>query len=210
MRNVLPVPAAAALAVLAAVVVAISGCSGGSPQAASQPSAGTSPAAAASPAAGTPRLHWHQCAGLAGQLRCASLRVPVDYRHPGGRKITLALSEVPATAPSGRLGALLVNPGGPGGSGLSLAAGVADGLDPAVAARYDIIGFDPRGVGSSTPALHCDPSFFAGARPDYIPASKAAERVLTGRAKAYAASTEKVSCPSRMTAVISRTTRRTT
>jgi pimeloyl-ACP methyl ester carboxylesterase len=196
MRNVLPVPAAAALAVLAAVAVAISGCSGGSPQAASQPSAGTSPAAATSPAgqrpaAGTPRLHWHQCAGLAGQLRCASLRVPVDYRHPGGRKITLALSEVPATAPSGRLGALLVNPGGPGGSGLSLAAGVADGLDPAVAARYDIIGFDPRGVGSSTPALHCDPSFFAGARPDYIPASKAAERVLTGRAKAYAADCER-------------------
>jgi pimeloyl-ACP methyl ester carboxylesterase len=50
---------------------------------------------------------------------------------------------------------------------------------------------DPRGVGSSTPTLHCDPSFFDGARPDYIPASKAAERVLTGRAKAYAADCER-------------------
>ncbi len=152
MRNVQP---AGAAAVLAAVAVAISGCSGGSSQAAGQPSAGTSPAAITS------------------------------------RKITLALSEVPATAASGRLGPLLVNPGGPGGSGLSLAAGVAAGLDQSVAARYDIIGFDPRGVGSSTPALHCDPSFFAGARPDYIPATKAAEQVLIGRAKAYAGDCER-------------------
>ncbi len=196
MRNVLPGRIAAALAALAAVSVAVAGCSGGSPQPASRPSGGTSPAAATSPAGpgtatGTSRLRWHQCAGLAGRLRCASLRVPLDYRHPAGRKITLALSEVPATAPSGRLGALLVNPGGPGGSGLDLAAGVAGGLNPAVAARYDIIGFDPRGVGSSVPALHCDPAFFAGARPDYIPASKAAEQVLIGRARAYAADCER-------------------
>ncbi len=116
--------------------------------------------------------------------------MPLDYRRPGGRKITLALSEVPATATSGRLGALLVNPGGPGGSGLNLAAGVAAGLDQSVAARYDIIGFDPRGVGSSTPALRCDPSFFAGARPNYVPATKAAEQVLIGRAKTYASDCE--------------------
>ena len=56
-------------------------------------------------------------------VRCASLRVPLDYAHPAGRKITLALSEVPATAPpSQRQGVLLVNPGGPGGSGLPVAA----------------------------------------------------------------------------------------
>ncbi len=188
MRNVLP---AGAAAVLAAVAVAISGCSGGSSQATGQPSAGTTPAAVTSPAAaGAPRLRWHRCAALAAPLRCASLRVPLDYRRPGGRKITLALSEVPATATSGRLGALLVNPGGPGGSGLNLAAGVAAGLDQSVAARYDIIGFDPRGVGSSTPALRCDPSFFAGARPNYVPATKAAEQVLIGRAKTYASDCE--------------------
>ena len=188
MRNVLP---AGAAAVLAAVAVAISGCSGGSSQATGQPSAGTTPAAVTSPAAtGAPRLRWHRCAALAAPLRCASLRVPLDYRRPGGRKITLALSEVPATATSGRLGALLVNPGGPGGSGLNLAAGVAAGLDQSVAARYDIIGFDPRGVGSSTPALRCDPSFFAGVRPNYVPATKAAEQVLIGRAKTYASDCE--------------------
>jgi len=131
-------------------------------------------------------LHWQACS--AGSGRCGHISVPLDYSHPGGRKITLALTEVPATAPaSQRLGILLVNPGGPGASGLSLASFVAQGLSPAVAARYDIIGFDPRGVGASVPSLHCDPSFFAHARPNYIPASQAAEQVLINRAKMYAA-----------------------
>jgi pimeloyl-ACP methyl ester carboxylesterase len=106
--------------------------------------------------------------------------------------ITLALSRVPATAPaSQQQGDLLVNPGGPGGSGLILAAYVAESLSRQVAADYNIIGFDPRGVGSSTPALTCDPSFFSGVRPDYIPASAAAEQTLTNRAKSYAADCEK-------------------
>ena len=118
--------------------------------------------------------------------------MPLNYAKPHGRSITLALSEVPATAPpSQRQGILLVNPGGPGGSGLSLASFVAQGLDPAVAARYDIVGFDTRGVGSSVPALHCDPGFFAHERPNYIPANAAAEKVLINRAKSYAADCEK-------------------
>ena len=118
--------------------------------------------------------------------------MPLDYARPGGRSITLALSRVPATAPaSQQQGDLLVNPGGPGGSGLSLAAFVAAGLSPRVAADYNIIGFDPRGVGSSVPALTCDPSFFSGVRPDYIPASSAAEQTLINRAKTYAADCQK-------------------
>src|SRR5262249_1433581 len=113
-------------------------------------------------------LHWHACP-TGGRLRCGHIKVPLNYRDPGGRKISLALTEVPATAPaSRRLGILLVNPGGPGASGTGLASVVGQGLSPAVAARYDIIGFDPRGVGSSVPSLHCDPSFFARARPNYI------------------------------------------
>jgi pimeloyl-ACP methyl ester carboxylesterase len=125
-------------------------------------------------------------------MQCASLRVPLDYSHPAGRKITLALSMVPASAPAAqRQGDLLVNPGGPGASGRYLAAAVAFGLQHQVASEYNIIGFDPRGVGASVPALHCDPSFFAGVRPDYIPASRADERVLIGRARMYAADCEK-------------------
>jgi pimeloyl-ACP methyl ester carboxylesterase len=111
-------------------------------------------------------------------MKCASLQVPLNYADPTGRKITLALSEIPATAPAGRrLGALLVNPGGPGASGLQFAALTATGLSPSVAARYDIVGFDTRGTGSSVPALSCDPAFFSRPRPDYVPASAAAERV---------------------------------
>ena len=140
---------------------------------------------------GQPALAHRARSGGAG-LRCASLRVPLDYAHPAGRKITLALSEVPATAPpSQRQGVLLVNPGGPGGSGIAMAGFVAQGLNPAVAARYDIIGFDTRGVGASVPSLHCDPAFFARERPNYVPANAAAERVLIGRAKSYAADCQK-------------------
>jgi pimeloyl-ACP methyl ester carboxylesterase len=147
---------------------------------------------AASAGAVAPALHWHPCTVSGATLQCASLAVPLDYRHPGGRKITLALSMVPATsAPGQRLGDLLVNPGGPGGSGLGFAADVAFGLDRTVASRYNVIGFDPRGVGASVPALHCDPSFFAGVRPDYVPATARAEQVLVNRAKTYAADCER-------------------
>jgi pimeloyl-ACP methyl ester carboxylesterase len=181
----LPVPHPATLTagVLACAVAAVGCTSGGSPGPAG--SSAASPAAAAGQA-GT--LSWHSCSGQGDPIRCASLRVPLDYRHPAGRKITLALSEVPATAPAAQQqGDLLVNPGGPGGSGLSLATTVAQGLDRSVSAAYNIIGFDPRGVGASVPALRCDPGFFAPVRPDYIPANARAEQVLIGRAKRYAA-----------------------
>jgi len=135
-------------------------------------------------------LRWHACSGLIGQLgitHCTMLSVPLNYADPGGRHISLALDMIPATAPpSQQQGILLVNPGGPGASGLSLAAEVADGLDPSVARDYDIVGFDPRGVGSSVPELSCDPGFFSGPRPNYVPASAAAEQVLINRAKMYA------------------------
>jgi pimeloyl-ACP methyl ester carboxylesterase len=137
-------------------------------------------------------LSWHSCTVSGVSMDCASLRVPLNYADPAGRKITLALSMVPATAPPAkRQGDLLVNPGGPGGSGRYLAAVVAYGLNHTVASEYNIIGFDPRGVGASVPALHCDPSFFASARPDYIPASQSAEQVLINRAKLYAADCER-------------------
>jgi len=143
-----------------------------------------------SQAGGGSTLNWQSCAngGTVASLRCGRIQVPVNYADPSGRKITLALTEVPATAPaSQQQGIMLVNPGGPGASGTSLASFVAQGLQPSVAADYDIIGFDPRGVGSSAPALHCEPSFFAKARPNYIPADAAAEQVMINRAKIYAA-----------------------
>jgi pimeloyl-ACP methyl ester carboxylesterase len=136
-------------------------------------------------------LRWSACTGQLRGLQCAALAVPLNYADPDGRKITLALSMIPATAPAAeQQGVLLVNPGGPGAPGRLLAAEVAAGLSPQVAATYDIVGFDPRGVGGSVPALSCDPSFFDEVQPNYIPASAAAERVLINRAKAYAAGCE--------------------
>ncbi|HEV8221111.1 MAG TPA: alpha/beta hydrolase [Streptosporangiaceae bacterium] len=164
----------ASLAVLAA---GLSACSGGS-----------HPAAPAARSASS--LSWHNCPNARVAMRCATLTVPLDYAHPHGRTITLALSEIPATAPSGqRLGPLLVNPGGPGGSGLELPPQLRAALPAAVAARYDIIGFDPRGVGDSRPALHCDPSFFAGVQPPYPATSRTAGQMQAARA--YAAGCER-------------------
>jgi pimeloyl-ACP methyl ester carboxylesterase len=143
------------------------------------------------PSAATSTLHWQACSGQLAGLQCASLQVPLNYADPGGRKITIALSMVPATAPaSQQQGVMLVNPGGPGEPGRSFAGFIASGVSPQVRADYDIVGFDPRGVAGSSPALSCDPAFFQGVRPNYIPANAAAEQVLVNRAKQYAAGCE--------------------
>ena len=170
---------------LAAAATALAACTSSS--------ATSGSGGASSGGSGVGSVQWSGCSlgGVGTSLQCANLQVPLNYRDPGGRKITLALSEVKATAPqSQQLGDLLVNPGGPGASGRSLAAAVASGLSPEVAARYNIIGFDPRGVGASVPALHCQPGFFSGVRANYVPANAAAEQALTKRAKTYAAGCE--------------------
>ncbi len=188
---------AVAAAAAAGALLTVSGLAGCSSSGSSSPSSAPAPVLSG-PAAATAGLRWRPCSKAAGgapnasRLRCASLQVPLNYADPGGRKITLALSEIPATAPAAqRQGALLVNPGGPGASGLAMAASVAAGLTPSVAAQYDIVGFDTRGVGSSVPALSCDPAFFSRPRPDYVPATAAAEQVLEDRARQYAADCEK-------------------
>jgi pimeloyl-ACP methyl ester carboxylesterase len=176
----------AALTVGLAVLIATAACTS---SAASDTQPG--PAPAAGPIVPThTALHWHSCTGSLAQTGiqdCTMLSVPLNYADPSGRHISLALDMIPATAPaSQQQGVMLVNPGGPGGDGLPLAAEVAQGISPSVASDYDIVGFDPRGVGSSVPELSCDPTFFAGPYPNYIPANAAAEQVLINRAKTYA------------------------
>ncbi len=83
--------------------------------------------------------------------RCGTLRVPLNYAQPDGRTITIAVSRIAATDTGHKMGALLLNPGGPGGRGLDMPS-QAEAIEPAsVTSRYDVIGFDPRGVGYSTP-----------------------------------------------------------
>ncbi|HVB45208.1 MAG TPA: alpha/beta hydrolase [Streptosporangiaceae bacterium] len=180
------------LAVVAVGATLVAGCTIGSGAQQRAGSAGGQGSGGTASLVPVSAVRWHACGTTSTSVLCGTLAVPLNYGDPNGRKIRLALSEVPATAPaSQRLGILLVNPGGPGASGISLASFVAQGLDPRVAARYDVIGFDTRGVGSSVPAMHCDPAFFARERPDYIPANAAAEQVLVNRAKAYAADCQK-------------------
>lgn len=102
-------------------------------------------------------LDWAPCEAedLAG-LECATLEVPLNYEEPDGQTIEIAVSRLASTNPDERRGVLLTNPGGPGGSGLGLPlALVSSGMPVNVLDSYDIIGFDPRGIGRSTPVT-CD------------------------------------------------------
>lgn len=88
---------------------------------------------------------------------CARLEVPLDYQDPDGRTAQIALLRVTAKGePSKRIGSILLNPGGPGFSGVSYAVTVANAsANSPIAKQFDLVGFDPRGVGASTPALDC-------------------------------------------------------
>ncbi len=97
----------------------------------------------------TPKVSWHRITGKRAYLGTAS--VPLDYNHPNGRQVTLALAKVPATAPSKKIGTLFLNPGGPGGSGVDLALNANRLLSREVLSRFDIVGFDPRGTNGSDP-----------------------------------------------------------
>ena len=82
---------------------------------------------------------------------CATLAVPLDYGDASGKTISLVLLKVHSSANTDSSGSLLVNPGGPGGSGVQLAAGLAAQLSGTLLKHFDLIGFDPRGVGLSSP-----------------------------------------------------------
>ncbi|WP_328837564.1 alpha/beta hydrolase [Streptomyces europaeiscabiei] len=95
---------------------------------------------------------WKRCdADAPAKFQCATIKVPLDYRAPGGKRIDLAISRLKSTAPDKRHGVLFSNPGGPGGSGLYMPLGIQDSLPKAAQQKYDLIGFDPRGVGRSSP-----------------------------------------------------------
>ena len=101
-------------------------------------------------------LTWTDCTDDATgtAFQCATVTVPLDYDNPQGQTITVALKKLPSTSSSPR-GSVFLNPGGPGGSGISVIESQAElyksGDLSEVLANYDVIGFDPRGVGQSTP-----------------------------------------------------------
>ncbi|CAM04943.1 alpha/beta hydrolase family protein [Saccharopolyspora erythraea NRRL 2338] len=105
--------------------------------------------ALAAPAAGAPApqtaVDWQPCEQNP-QVQCATMRVPVDWSQPDGASITIPLARQPAADPAARIGTLVHMPGGPGGSGVAEIVG-GSRFSPEVAARFDIVSFDPRGVG---------------------------------------------------------------
>ncbi|MCC3766715.1 alpha/beta hydrolase [Streptomyces sp. UNOC14_S4] len=98
------------------------------------------------------KLTWQRCgADVPEALQCATLKVPLDYGDPGGRTIDLAISRLKASSAKERRGVLLLNPGGPGEPGLTLPADPILRIPDAVKRQYDLIGFDLRGAGQSSP-----------------------------------------------------------
>ncbi len=168
------IAAAVALAMLA------TGCSGSA--------AGSAPAAAPTTLAGyyAQRLDWQPCND---GFECARLLVPFDYARPAGRRFSLPVIKLPAAQESRRIGALVVNPGGPGGSGVQYALGARSEFPAAVLARFDIVGFDPRGVGASQPALTCmtGPQLDKYLATDDMPANAAQLAEVVAQSRLYAA-----------------------
>jgi pimeloyl-ACP methyl ester carboxylesterase len=122
--------------------------------------AGPTPSSGVPQPSSAPQLNWGNCSGFlkapsdVPTAQCTTVAVPVDYAKPAGAQAQLAVIRIPATGP--RIGALLINPGGPGASAVDMVAAMGPELAGSeVSQRFDLVGFDPRGVGHSTPALRC-------------------------------------------------------
>ncbi|MGN6110512.1 MAG: alpha/beta hydrolase [Kofleriaceae bacterium] len=90
------------------------------------------------------------------ELECGTLEVPADYDHPQGQKLKLAVVRAPATGPGESLGPLFINQGGPGGTGVDFLFLLAHTRLAPLRERFDLVSFDPRGVGRSEPTVRCD------------------------------------------------------
>src|SRR5918997_331503 len=101
-------------------------------------------------------LAWAACGDVPG-VQCATQQVPLDYDRPNGRSIDIAVARVPAKDQANKIGSLFFNFGGPGAPTVDfLQATAGEGVFDALNQRFDIVGFDPRGVGQSSPAIDCD------------------------------------------------------
>ncbi|KRD18837.1 MULTISPECIES: alpha/beta hydrolase [unclassified Streptomyces] len=177
---------------LSLAALLVSGCSAGKPT-------GTAGSTARAALAALPRAtptslapyyaqkpSWRDC-GVPG-FQCATMKAPLDYAEPGAGDVRLAIARKKATGPGKRLGSLLVNPGGPGGSAvgyLQQYAGI--GYPAAVRARYDMVAVDPRGVARSEPVECLDgPEMDAYTQTDTTPDDRRERDELVGAYKKFA------------------------
>src|SRR5919199_2488436 len=142
----------------------------------------------APPAPAASRISWSRCPAGSDAARagfvCARFGVPFDYRRPHSRRIRLALVKHRATMPARRVGTLFMNPGGPGGAGTVQIPDWYLQLPRVVRRRFDVVSWDPRGIGQST-AVQCFPSqaaeaAFLGGAADF-PVTAAEKRTYIAR-----------------------------
>jgi pimeloyl-ACP methyl ester carboxylesterase len=144
---------ARALSVLAGLSVAASLVAGPGASAVASAAAAHGPSGGGRAVALKPTVAWGACAhSIPAQFQCATVPVPLDYRHPDGQKISLALMRLPASDPGERIGSLFIDFGGPGGPDITDLVNRADTVfSPAIRARFDLVTWDPRGVEYSDP-----------------------------------------------------------
>jgi pimeloyl-ACP methyl ester carboxylesterase len=123
------------------------------------PATATEEASTAATTLTVPSLSWAACGlteeATAADVQCAVAGLPLDYDEPAGEQVQIAVAKVPATDPANRIGSLFFNFGGPGGPAVDYLQAAGAGLFATLNERFDIVAFDPRGVGQSTPAIDC-------------------------------------------------------
>jgi pimeloyl-ACP methyl ester carboxylesterase len=152
------------------------------------PSQAPGPSRTPGPIAVAP-ARWSDCGN---GFQCADIRVPKDYAAPSDGYFNVAILKLPATDPKSRIGSLVVNPGGPGASGVEFVrdGAAAEVFPAALRKHFDIVGFDPRGVNTST-AVRCIDNLDGRAEIDPSPDTAAELKALVADARAYAAACAK-------------------
>lgn len=154
--------------------------------------------AATTPSTPTPTapIAWESCESPYGEgdFECGTLTVPVNWQRPDGTTVDLALARHRAADPDRRIGSLLLNPGGPGQSGVDLAFSAPTSFSPELAARFDFVGFDPRGIARSA-EMHCAGDKVTARRAALNPTDEASFQTLRQANRALADSCREVSGP---------------
>jgi len=186
------------MTVLLATVLLVTGCATSGRATASHTGTGVNPAVRLGPVASTTTqpplpvspVQWTPC----GALQCGSVTAPINYQHPDGPTVQIAVARHPAEVPSERIGSLVINPGGPGGSGIGDLPNELSVLTPGLLDRFDIVSFDPRGVERSSP-VNCAAANSAGGSSgpliDPVPTTPDAEQALLGNDREFAAQCER-------------------
>ena len=147
-------------------------------------------------------IDWQDCSDGTSPFQCGTVTVPLDYNNPGGQTITIALKKLPASDGDAEHGSLFTNPGGPGVSGIQELEAKATALPEELRAGYDIVGFDPRGVGQSTPITCWTDEDISqaltdaqnGKTPDIVPSNTASSKSLSAQDKMDRGAADAAAC----------------